>query len=163
MKKWNVLIALSFILVLCACGGQPEEENPDIPAGGDASVSTEWTFDVRAKQSGEMLEVEMYVKNESDEQQTLVFPSSQEYELVLENEEGEEVFRYSENHMFAQVIVERQFEPGEQIDFQKERIPVGDLPAGLYTLTAELAVSKETIEAQGDDNPFVQTVEVEIE
>ncbi|WP_078391782.1 BsuPI-related putative proteinase inhibitor [Shouchella patagoniensis] len=162
MKIWNWLVIAGFAIILTACGGQPEEEeDPNVPTGGDTSMSNEWSFQANAQQTDDQINVEMHVRNESDEDQVLVFPTSQEYEIILENSNGEEVFRYSDDHMFLQSFVEMTFKPGEEKDF-RETIPVDLFPAGVYTMTVELTVYEEIIENLDDPNTFTVTQEIEI-
>ncbi|AIC95132.1 BsuPI-related putative proteinase inhibitor [Shouchella lehensis] len=162
MKTWNVLVGISLAFTLAACGGQAdEEENQDIPAGGDSTMSGEWLFTVDQQLADDMLYVEMYIENDSEEAQTLTFPSQQLYEITLVNAQEEEVFRYSNEHMFAQSVTEKTYEPGETQDLREE-IPTENIPAGSYMMTVELLVDDSVVESLSDPGTFTKLIEVEI-
>ncbi|MFS0787333.1 BsuPI-related putative proteinase inhibitor [Shouchella sp. 1P09AA] len=162
MKTLNVLMGLTFAFTLAACGGQAEEEeDQNIPAGGDSTMSDEWVFTVDHQLSDDTLFVEMYIENGTDEAQTLTFPSQQLYEITLVNAQEEEVFRYSDEHMFAQSVTEKTYEPGE-IEDVREEISTENIPAGAYMMTVELLVDENIVESLSDPNTFTQSIEVEI-
>ncbi len=70
---------------------------------------------------GEVVKQESGIKfnfklvNRSGQKQDLTFASTQLYEVVVSDRTGKEVYRYSENMMFAQVISPRTIEAGEFI------------------------------------------------
>ncbi|KUG05415.1 hypothetical protein ASZ90_017096 [hydrocarbon metagenome] len=76
--------------------------------------------------------------NRSGLDQDLTFASSQIYEVVVTDRTGQEVYRYSENMMFAQVVSGKIFKAGESIPGQlvwdmKDKAGVL-LPAGRYNV-----------------------------
>ncbi len=56
--------------------------------------------------------------NRSGQNQDLTFASSQIYEVMVTDRTGQEVYRYSENMMFAQMIIGKFIGPGESIPGQ---------------------------------------------
>lgn len=162
MKTWKLYVASLFIFTLVACGGQPEEEeDPNIPTGGDSTVSEPWLFTVDYQIVDDQLNVDMYVENNADEVQTLVFTSGQMFEITLVNPDDEEVYRFSDDQMFTQSIQERDYEPGETADF-RESIPLENISAGTYMMTVELTVSEDMKNSLDNPNTFTRSVEVEI-
>ncbi|GAF15606.1 intracellular proteinase inhibitor [Bacillus sp. JCM 19046] len=162
MKAWKLYVASLFLFTLVACGGQPEdEEDPNIPTGGDSTVEEPWLFNVDYQIVDDHLNVDMYVENNTDDVQTLVFTSGQMFEITLVNSEDEEVYRFSDDQMFTQSIQKRNYEAGETADF-RESIPLENIAAGTYMMTVELTVSEETKNVSDNPSAFTRSVEVEI-
>lgn len=100
------------------------------------------TLDSAAYRRGDTISARLTLRNTQPEILSLTFPSGQDYELVIQNESGREVYRWSDGRAFTQAI--------RMITIQGERnwvilAPIGpggaDLTAGNYTATASLAVS----------------------
>lgn len=53
--------------------------------------------------------------NNTDQNQTLTFPTAQLFDVVVSDTNGTEVYRYSENQLFAQTLTDRTIPPGESI------------------------------------------------
>ena len=79
------------------------------------------------------------VKSEADEPVTLVFPSGQDGDLVLERD-GAEVYRWSDGTFFTQAIRCRDLPAGATLTFEL-RSDSFDVEPGDYTLRATLAAS----------------------
>ena len=84
------------------------------------------------------------LRNTGDEPVSLVFPSGQDYDLVIRDENGETVYRWSEGRFFTAMVGTVMFGPGEK-NFAL-LIPLADkggnpLPAGRYTAEAWLATT----------------------
>lgn len=80
------------------------------------------------------------VENGGTEPITLDFRDGQEYEFVASDEDGVEVWRWSDGRMFAQVLTSEEIEPGASVEFDAAW---EQPPAGTYRiegwLTAETA------------------------
>ncbi|PYZ99128.1 hypothetical protein CR205_02105 [Alteribacter lacisalsi] len=63
------------------------------------------------EEDGDTLRTIMTIENETDEEIRLDFASSQEYDVVIE-EDGSTVYQYSEGQMFTQALVSETIEPG---------------------------------------------------
>jgi len=128
MKKLWV-IGLALILVACGLG------NPQ--TGSDESIM----FSVDARENSEYVEFVLTIQNQSDQQVELVFPSSQKYEIVVSNSEGEEVYRYSNGRMFAQAVQQETLAPSNYMVFTERWNYMYDgerVPKGQYTVAATL-------------------------
>ena len=75
------------------------------------------------------------VVNEGTTAITLTFSSGKRADIVVRNESGEEVWRWSDGRMFTQAITRATLEPGEQIE-QSYTWP--DPPSGTYVATGIL-------------------------
>ena len=91
------------------------------------------------------------IKNETAEEETLTYPSGQEIEYQLLDDEENIVFTYSADKVFILMISEKVIEPNEEIviplDLQTE---LAEVPAGSYTLVAwstakELSEQKQEV------------------
>lgn len=60
------------------------------------------------------------LQNNGDQDIRLQFPSSQEYDYEIYNEKGDLVYRYSDEHVFSQVISNVLFAKGQTLTFVAE-------------------------------------------
>ena len=101
------------------------------------------------------------LKNNSTEDKVLQFGSGQQFEITVENEEGEEVYRYSDGKYFTMAIVFREIKAGESIEWQdswdmKDK-DGKELSEGKYTATIEILSILE--EGQNLDKDFTIGIE----
>lgn len=75
------------------------------------------------------------VTNPSNEQQTIIFSSSQRYDFNILNENGTTVYTFSEGKSFLDVMEEMTLDPGEEVTFELE---IPDLDPGNYSLSVRL-------------------------
>jgi len=54
------------------------------------------------------------------ETKTLQFGSGQQYEIVITDEKGEEVYRYSDDKFFTMALIYKEINPGESLKWQEE-------------------------------------------
>ena len=102
-----------------------------------------------------VLRARMTIRNSTTEPLRLNFPSSQRFDLVIRNTMREEVFRWSENKLFAQVLGTIELSPGRR-GFTAEA-PLGaainqPLPPGTYIADAWLTT--EGVPAYRASVPF---------
>lgn len=114
----------------------------------EGEVSFAATLDRSVYRPGEMLTVRMTLRNTQDQPLELHFPSGQDYDVVIRNETGDVVFRWSDGKAFTQVF--------RKVELRGERnwvalIPLGpggaSLGPGRYSATAGLAVQNARYEA----------------
>ncbi|WP_255169657.1 BsuPI-related putative proteinase inhibitor [Natrononativus amylolyticus] len=86
------------------------------------------------------------VTNTGDEPVELQFSDSCKAEFVLEDE-GREVWRFTDGRMFAQVISSETVGPGEEARYEGSW---DDPQEGTYTAVAELRAQNRTCEARTD-------------
>ncbi|SEV98032.1 BsuPI-related putative proteinase inhibitor [Natrinema salifodinae] len=93
------------------------------------------------------------VTNEGDEPIELQFSDACKAEFVLVDGddtgdgEGEEVWRFTEGRMFAQVLSSETLEPGDSSSYEAEW---SDPEPGEYAAVAELRARNETCDARTD-------------
>lgn len=86
------------------------------------------------------------VENLSDESVEFTFNTTQQYDFYIEDSAGNEFWRWSDDRVFGQMIVEKSL--GNEPWVYEERIPTVDsdgnsLPPGAYRLVAELKAGLE--------------------
>jgi len=101
------------------------------------------TLDSATYRRGDTLTARLTLRNTQAEPLRLTFPSGQDFDLVIHDRGGAEVYRWSEGRAFTLAI--------RMVEIRDERnwvilTPVG-LPPGNYNATASLAVSGVKFEA----------------
>ncbi len=135
--------------------GSTEETNPE----NIVSLVEQLTFDGQAQSGEEGISFDFFITNDSEKPITLGFSSSQKYEIVLENEAGEVVYKYSEGQMFAQQLTTEELEPGGQLA-ASETIDQ-ELPPGEYE--AKMSFLVRTVNDQPlETKPFEMTKTVTV-
>ncbi|MYL32260.1 hypothetical protein GLW08_05750 [Pontibacillus yanchengensis] len=149
-----------------------EEENKD-----DQNKEEEKTDEISVKEllqqqemsasanaETEQVTFDFSIKNTADKQVELGFSSGQQYEVVVKNKKGEEVYRYSQGKAFTEALTSKKVKAEESVawkqawNYKKEDKRV---EPGKYTAEITLVPNKingKTIEAK----PFQQTVEFEV-
>jgi hypothetical protein len=89
-------------------------------------------------QRPDTLKVKMKIENETSETVTFTHSSSQEYDFIIRDESGTEVYRWSSDKAFLTVIVKRTLGPGESLVYE-EAIELRDndkkpIEPGNYTI-----------------------------
>jgi len=85
-----------------------------------------------------VLHAQFKVENSGEQPLTITVPSGQEFDLVIRNEAGEEVFRWSDGKFFTQALQTIAFSPGERVYSVDAPLSRGGqpLPPGRYTVEA---------------------------
>ena len=78
-------------------------------------MSLEGSLDVTV---GNGVEFEFAVHNGGDDPVEMRFADAQTFDVVVERDDGEEVWRFSEGMMFAQMLQEETLSPGETETFE---------------------------------------------
>lgn len=107
-------------------------DKPDPPARPEGT--SDLRFDLEAVESAGGARLLLTLRNTGEHPLVFSFRTGQEFDLVVRDPQGDEVWRWSAGRSFAQVLHEWQLEPGETRSF------ASDLPAGLklgtYTVEA---------------------------
>ena len=90
------------------------------------------------------------LRNGQNEPIELVFPSGQSFDLVLRNDKGEAVYRWSDGRMFTQALRRENLAPGHERN-EVAVVPLGSeagpLPQGRYTAEAWLTLERGRVYA----------------
>ncbi len=91
--------------------------------------------------SGPSFQATFNIRNTSSFPIPFTFPNSQQYDFLIQDDAGQELWKWSDGRFFAMMIVEKTL--GGEPWVYRERIPAVDrdghfLPKGSYTLRARL-------------------------
>lgn len=158
LKKviWSAF-SIFVILVLASCGTNNSDTTTgnEPEAKGDKSVMTK----LEVKEDGNAA---FTIKNETAEQTTLTYPSGQEVEYQLVDNEDNIVFTYSANKVFILMISEKVLQPNEEIIIPLDlKTELAEVPAGSYTLVAwstakELSEQKQEVAYEWAGNEITE-------
>ncbi|TQR14151.1 BsuPI-related putative proteinase inhibitor [Psychrobacillus soli] len=146
MKKliWG-LFSIFIILLLASCGtsnGDPTTGGGDPQPQEDKTILTK----LEVNEDGNAT---FTIKNDTEAEKSLIYPSGQEIEYQLLDNENNIVYTYSANKTFVLMLQEKVLKPNEEIVIPLElQTELAEVPAGSYTLIAwstsnELSEQKE--------------------
>ena len=125
--------------------------------GGEISAQTDGTMaelafgvslstDKAIYAAGESIVMELVVFNRTGESLTFDFMNAQHYDFIIEDAEGNSVWRWSEGRMFAQMLGEETLGPGrEEVVYTETH--TGPLPPGGYKVTGSLISANRPLSA----------------
>jgi hypothetical protein len=96
-----------------------------------------------------VLHAQFKLENSGEQPLTITIPSGQEFDLVIRNEAGEEVFRWSDGKFVTQGLQTISFSPGERVyavDAPLSRAGQ-PLPPGRYTVEAWISTAPKLYQA----------------
>jgi len=168
MKKliWGIF-SIFIILLLASCG----TSNSDPTTGGDPQPQEHKTI-LTKLEVNEDGNASFTIKNETEVDTSLTYPSGQEIEYQLLDNENNIVYTYSADKAFTLMLQEKVLKPSEEIVIPLElQTELAEVPAGSYTLIAwstsnELSEQKEQVaytwagneEPESDVSPETITV-----
>lgn len=182
MKQKLLLIVLSILTVFLfsGCG------TTDVKGSGGSSTGEDITNEspkkgeilieenpiekletkVEVKASESEAEIKILLKNTSENPLNIVFSSGQKFDFVITNEAGNEVYSYSIDKSFVQVLEEMELEAkGEEEWIETWDYTTNDgerLPEGEYKITAKVTASQINEQKIGandlESNPTTFTI-----
>ncbi len=151
------MLTIFTILFLASCG----TNNDNDPTTGseeqekEAKVSTQLNVDA----NGEAM---LLIKNPADNEMTLTFPSGQEVEYQLLNQDKNVVYTYSANKNFTQAIQEKKLKPNEEISVKLDlKNELAEVPAGKYKLVVWSMASELSDQKVESDYEWAGTEQAE--
>ncbi|OIJ10491.1 hypothetical protein BKP37_18325 [Anaerobacillus alkalilacustris] len=149
MLKISKFIILMSIIVIGGCGTS-NQTNDNQGEEGKKMVSTNMSvYELNNK-----LIFELSLSNNTDEHKQLQFPSGQQFEITVIDENDNIVYRYSEGKMFIMAIVMKELQPSETLNWSEEwdmKVNGERISAGTYTAIGELqimAINEESVERE---------------
>ncbi|SDZ74296.1 Immunoglobulin-like domain of spore germination [Thalassobacillus cyri] len=166
MKRgWMLLIGLMVMLLVAACGAKESQGDSGDEGAEDVMKEEETSsnegqntvqeavsqlaVDATITPESDKVTFSFSMENQGDKAYDLGFSSGQKYEIVVKNEEGEEVYRYSEGQMFTQALETKTIEPGESISF--EEVWSADIKPGEYDAAISIevnSINEQSLEAK---------------
>jgi len=126
--RWLLLLlfsSLCLLMLACEEGSSTLSEGSSTPSppSGEGSPLADLEIDLTvsdpAPQVGEPLEMTLTLRNAGSQPVQLLFSTSQRYDFLARNDAGEEVWRWSADMVFAQVLGEETLGPGGDLTFQE--------------------------------------------
>lgn len=143
---WFISILAASLLIFAAGCGQLETNQPndnDGVTGGEKPVEKaelESALEVTQAEDGSVA-FELKLINKGDQDIELQFPSSQMYEITVQDKEGTDIYRYSINKLFAQAITLLELKAGQEQVWSEEL----DLAAQGVTAQGDVVVKAEIL------------------
>ena len=189
-----MLLLLLSVFIITGCGTQNQapltnSENEDAPVTAipsetedvNSSVSNvsiediKTKLDIDAREEG--ADISITLTNTSDEDVRLTFTSGQKFEIVIEDQAGQEVYRYSIDKSFIMALQNEDIKAGEEVTWQEtwdylqtgERIPSGDYVVKVDVLATQIngkEIPANSISAEGkvtvpNENVAFRNIKVE--
>ncbi|WP_226644659.1 BsuPI-related putative proteinase inhibitor [Mesobacillus subterraneus] len=151
MRKVGLMIILLLMAVAPALAIGEEKETTE---------KLEYSFYIDPLAGPEKAEFEMILQNLGDTELSFEFPTSQKYEITVEDGSKQKVFQYSEGKSFAQAFETVTLKPQEKVKW----VEVWDysaegkrLPEGEYSVTAQLRATSVNGKTVGDKKLLTDT------
>ncbi|GAM15720.1 BsuPI-related putative proteinase inhibitor [Mesobacillus selenatarsenatis] len=129
MKKLLMILLLGLLMTGCGTGNQVSNNSEN--KGGAGIVAGE----IAASLTEESPLIFQYeVKNQTEEEVTLEFTSSQRYDYSVKTKDGKEVFLFSSVASFLQALGEEKLKQGESLTYDIDLHEL-NLEKGDYILT----------------------------
>ncbi|QOR66440.1 hypothetical protein IM538_22200 [Cytobacillus suaedae] len=136
----GVVSTMFLTAALVGCGMTVENQIEEGKNGSEVAEKPGSIVEGLLKTTLEKVEGTVYkytftIQNDKTEDQTLVFPSSQEYDYRIMNEAGETLYTFSMDKSFMQVITEKVLKPGESLEFEVDLTEgLQKVESGKYTV-----------------------------
>ena len=108
------VLAGVFGLMTAEWGGSEEIPAQRGSAMAESMLGVSLTTDKAIYAAGESIVIELIVFNRTSESLTFDFRDAQHYDFVIEDTEGNSVWRWAEGRMFVQVLGEETLGPGRE-------------------------------------------------
>jgi hypothetical protein len=132
-------------LAATACGGERERS---AAAGSLSALTVQVAVGRAAYAAGEPIALTLGVKNPTDLAVTLRFATGQRYDFVIESAAGAEVWRWSAERAFTQVLGEQIVPPGWELNYNETF--AGRLAPGTYRVRGIVPSMGDTLEARAE-------------
>lgn len=141
------VLVSGLVLSAAACAG--ERERATSGAVADLADLTVRVAPARTTYAaGEPITLTLGVKNPTDLAVTLRFTTGQRYDFVIASAAGVEVWRWSADRAFTQVLGEQTVPPGWELDYNETF--TGRLAPGIYRVRGIVPSVGDTLEALGE-------------
>ena len=130
---------LLLIIITSACGNtkpntHSDQQKPE-PANGNSEntiVTGRIETSLSTEQMGHNVTLVFTIKNQTEQEITFKFNTSQRYDIEINDTSGKVVYRYSDHTFFGQALGEFTLKQGEERSFDTT---VKDLEPGQYSVT----------------------------
>lgn len=124
--------------------------------------TTSATYEI---QDGELL-LQFALTNHHSAPQQLKFGSGQQYEIIISDENGTEVYRYSDNKMFTMALIYKDLQPGDTLHWQEKWDLTNKdgvkLTSGKYNIVIKVMTSAEDDQSAIPEEQLTTTMEINL-
>ncbi|MFC5712545.1 BsuPI-related putative proteinase inhibitor [Thalassorhabdus alkalitolerans] len=157
MKQLGLLL----VLFLAAACGSTQMNEDDSSKEGETAMGNGWELSAEIDEREDTVDWSLTLQNTGEEPLRLFFRTSQQVEVVVTAEDGEELYRYSEGMMFTQVLTEKVIQGKEghtwEGNIEKRKLPPGENKVRLSVTAFE--VNDEAV--QEEEMTIHKTVAIE--
>ena len=140
------VLAGVFGLATTGWGGSEEISAQRSSAMAELTFGVSLRTDKAIYAAGESIVIELIVFNRTSKNLTFDFRDAQHYDFIIEDTDGNSVWRWAEGRMFAQVLGEETLGPGREEVVYTETY-AGPLQRGGYEVTGALISSNRPLSA----------------
>ncbi|MFD1735280.1 BsuPI-related putative proteinase inhibitor [Bacillus salitolerans] len=172
MKRF-LLILTGVALLLSACGTADDQGQKDTaqeskePSKETTSTSidlADFSTDLQVEATDHKALFKIQFMNNSNEDVKLTFSSGQKYEIIVNDSNGMEVYRYSNGRAFTEALETIELKANEELAYQEEwdySVDGTDIQPGTYTAIATiLPMNVNDHEIESDIFTTEQTFEI---
>ncbi len=150
-KLLTTVVLLSALCLMTACTNNTPQPSPKQETPTESNEKTviiddiEMTITATEKKykKTELIPLRLRLLNAAAADSMLTFPTSQKYDFFIKDEQGHEVWRWSEGRVFTQMVQNETIQAGERFDYFGKVEP-GELEAGSYEVLG-LTTAEELI------------------
>jgi Intracellular proteinase inhibitor/Immunoglobulin-like domain of bacterial spore germination len=173
LRPFLWMICILFLISGCSVADGEETIKKPVTGEGDVMIGTSVNVETKPDQAV----FHMTVTNQSNKEKELLFNSGQKFELIITNQSGEKVYRFSEGKMFTQALEMVRLKVGESKtwdtswDYKKngKRVPSGKYVAVITIVASQIdgkKIKKDQLQATTDvivpdENTAFRNVKVE--
>lgn len=129
------------LALVSACAGPEPPNGADLVEDPTDGIQLLVSIDRFTYAPGDPLEVRIQLVNRTGVARALSFPTSQRYELIIRDEAGADVYRWSDDTMFLQVLGEELLAPQEEGPVWAETVEAPAVP-GEYSFETLVVASE---------------------
>ncbi len=138
--------AVVLLLAAFGCGVKDAPEADPVDANGGAVAANRLASSVEVEVGANTVRLVLHVTNPTDQPLALEFTSGQRYDFAIRTAEGGDVWTWSADKMFAQVLGTETIAPGASLDYSEVWQP-GDRK-GSFVAIASLSSTSHPIREQ---------------
>ncbi|OZM58235.1 hypothetical protein CIB95_01290 [Lottiidibacillus patelloidae] len=146
----KVLFSLMLLFVLTSCNtGMNEPINRDGQGTDNPNYDVDLSLQIDAQNEGNVTNFKIILKNEAETDADLEFSSGQQFEIIVKNDRGEQVYQFSEGRVFTQAFQTLNIPAGESVEWLDKWEHDEKIVSGNYEVDVKLlaiTVNEETID-----------------
>ncbi|WP_299092672.1 BsuPI-related putative proteinase inhibitor [uncultured Metabacillus sp.] len=119
MGRSFLAFGMMLLLLLGCANGNENPANTIVEEGAEDVEKKELDFEVDVNPFSDQVEFLLTITNHTTETKKLEFSTSQKYEIIVRDANQQEVYRYSQGKMFAQVMEYALIKPEESMKWNE--------------------------------------------